>query len=63
MQEHALLARSLGVTQLIIAINKLDAVEWSKERFDAIVAKLSLFLTQAGFRYTIVSHHTACLKS
>lgn len=33
-QEHALLARSLGVTQLLVAINKLDAAEpaWSQVR-------------------------------
>lgn len=33
-KEHAIVARSLGVTQLIVAINKLDMVEWKEERFD-----------------------------
>jgi elongation factor 1 alpha-like protein len=28
-KEHAILARSLGVTQLIVVVNKLDLVEWS----------------------------------
>lgn len=27
-KEHAILARSLGVTQIIVAINKLDLVKW-----------------------------------
>ncbi|CAJ0893739.1 2930_t:CDS:10 [Entrophospora sp. SA101] len=50
-KEHALLARSLGVQQLVVAINKLDNVEWSKDRFDIIVSKLSQFLlSQVGFK-------------
>merc|ERR1712218_388841 len=50
-REHALLVRSLGVNQLVVAVNKLDTVEWSKERFDTISSKLKLFLTkQAGFK-------------
>ena len=43
--------RSLGVSQLIVAVNKLDTVQWSKERFDDIVLKLGKFLkTQVGFK-------------
>jgi len=49
-KEQALLARSLGVTQLGVAINKLDLVGWSKERFDQIVTKLGAFLKQSGFQ-------------
>nr|CAH7757422.1 unnamed protein product [Callosobruchus chinensis] len=49
-REHALLVRSLGVTQLAVVVNKLDNVSWSKNRFDEIVAKLKGFLKQAGFK-------------
>lgn len=49
-REHALLVRSLGVTQLAVAVNKLDTVSWSQERFNDIVQKLKAFLKQAGFR-------------
>lgn len=49
-REHALLVRSLGVTQLAVAINKLDTVSWSQERFNEIKDKLKAFLKQAGFR-------------
>lgn len=49
-KEHALLARSLGVQQMIIAVNKLDTMDWSQARFEEIVQKLGTFLTQAGFR-------------
>lgn len=54
-REHALLVRSLGVTQLAVAINKLDTVSWSKERFDEIVQKLKGFLKQAGFKESDVT--------
>ena len=43
-REHAVLVRSLGVNQLLVAVNKLDTVDWSQERFDFIVEKLKHFL-------------------
>uniref|UniRef100_A0A1B6DUA2 Tr-type G domain-containing protein n=2 Tax=Clastoptera arizonana TaxID=38151 RepID=A0A1B6DUA2_9HEMI len=49
-REHALLVRSLGVSQLCVAINKLDTVSWSETRFLEIAHKLNVFLKQAGFR-------------
>jgi elongation factor 1 alpha-like protein len=48
-KEHALLVRSMGVQRLIIAVNKLDTVFWSKDRFDEISQQVSAFLTNAGF--------------
>lgn len=40
-----------GVTQLVVAINKLDTVGWSQDRFDEIKVRLTTFLTRsAGFR-------------
>ncbi|OQR95724.1 translation elongation factor 1-alpha [Thraustotheca clavata] len=49
-KEHTLLVRSLGVTQMIVAVNKMDSVNWSKDRFDFIVETLSGFLQQSGFK-------------
>jgi small GTP-binding protein len=49
-KEHAILARSLGVQQLIVAVNKLDMTDWSEERFNEIVSKLGQYLVQVGFR-------------
>lgn len=49
-REHALLVRSLGVSQLAVAVNKLDTSSWSQERFYEISKKLRLFLKQAGFK-------------
>ncbi|XP_076170695.1 translation elongation factor EF-1alpha (GTPase) HBS1 isoform X1 [Ptiloglossa arizonensis] len=49
-REHALLLRSLGISQLAVVVNKLDTVDWSENRFNEIVDKLSVFLKQAGFK-------------
>ncbi|TFK43258.1 EF Tu GTP binding domain-containing protein [Crucibulum laeve] len=48
-REHLLLVRSLGVSQVIVAINKLDQVEWSRARYEEICALLRPFLVQTGF--------------
>ncbi|XP_060565439.1 HBS1-like protein isoform X3 [Ruditapes philippinarum] len=49
-REHALLARSLGVSQIIVAVNKMDTVGWDPARYDDVVRKLGQFLKQAGFK-------------
>ncbi|XP_056095844.1 HBS1-like protein isoform X2 [Rhinichthys klamathensis goyatoka] len=49
-REHGLLVRSLGVTQLAVAVNKMDQVNWQQERFQEIISKLGHFLKQAGFK-------------
>ncbi|XP_008112747.2 HBS1-like protein isoform X2 [Anolis carolinensis] len=55
-REHGLLVRSLGVTQLAVAVNKMDQVNWQQERFQEIVNKLGQFLKQAGFKESDVSY-------
>ena len=46
----------VGVSQLIVAVNKMDTVDWSKKRFDEISVKLGTFLKQAGFREKDVTY-------
>ncbi|AFZ81414.1 elongation factor Tu family member [Theileria equi strain WA] len=50
-REHALLAKTLGVSYLIVAINKMDepTCQWSEERYTTIVKKLKPFLKTCGF--------------
>lgn len=50
-REHSLLARTLGVRTLLVAINKMDdpTVNWDKKRYDEIVEKLNVFLATAGY--------------
>ena len=49
-REHSLLIRSMGVSRVIVAVNKLDTVDWSKERFDEITHQVTGFLTATGFQ-------------
>ena len=50
-REHAMLVKTAGVERLIVVINKMDesTVNWSKERFDECVSKLTHFLKGCGF--------------
>ncbi|KAI8165979.1 HBS1-like protein [Colletotrichum sp. SAR 10_70] len=49
-REHALLLRSLGVQRVIVAVNKLDMVGWSKDRFDEISEQVTGFMKGNGFQ-------------
>lgn len=54
-REHALLMRSMGVTRIIVAVNKLDTVDWDRTRFDAISQQMAGFLSATGFQMKNVS--------
>lgn len=54
-REHAILARSLGVTQLIVAVNKMDTVDWLETRYNDITKKLGQFLKQVGYKENDIS--------
>lgn len=49
-REHAQLIRSFGVDQVIVAVNKMDIVGYSKERFDLIKQQVGSFLRQCNFK-------------
>ncbi|CDH51795.1 elongation factor 1-alpha [Lichtheimia corymbifera JMRC:FSU:9682] len=48
-REHALLAFTLGVRQLIVAINKMDSTKYSEARYNEIVKEVSTFIKKIGF--------------
>ncbi|EUC41135.1 hypothetical protein COCMIDRAFT_106997 [Bipolaris oryzae ATCC 44560] len=48
-KEHIMIARSMGMQHIIIAVNKMDMVGWSKSRFDEIAKRMTAFLTEASF--------------
>ncbi|XP_008806647.1 HBS1-like protein isoform X3 [Phoenix dactylifera] len=54
-REHAQLIRSFGVEQIIVAVNKMDMVGYSKERFNFIKLQLSSFLRSRGFKDSSVT--------
>lgn len=50
-KEHIQLVRALGIGHILVAINKLDSVNWDKQVYDAIVKKLHDFITGPTVRY------------
>ncbi|RAQ99498.1 elongation factor 1-alpha [Stemphylium lycopersici] len=48
-KEHIMIARSMGMQHIIVAVNKMDTVGWSKTRFDEIAKRMTAFLTEASF--------------
>jgi len=50
-REHALLAYTLGVKQLIVAVNKMDdkSVNYGQARFDEIKKEVSQFIKKIGY--------------
>ncbi|KAM0698966.1 hypothetical protein Q7P36_001010 [Cladosporium allicinum] len=50
-REHAVLAKTQGINKLIVVVNKMDdpTVEWSKERYDECLLKLTQFLKGLGY--------------
>jgi elongation factor 1-alpha len=55
-REHALLAYTLGVRQLIVALNKMDTTTppFSADRYNEIVKETSNFIKKVGFDPTTV---------
>ncbi|MHB8371664.1 MAG: translation elongation factor EF-1 subunit alpha [Thermoplasmataceae archaeon] len=51
-REHAYLAKTLGVQQLIVALNKFDATQppYSEKRFTEVKGEVEKFLASIGFR-------------
>jgi elongation factor 1-alpha len=50
-REHALLAQTMGVKQMVVAVNKMDdtSVKYSQARFDEIKSELTIFLKKVGY--------------
>lgn len=49
-KEHIVLARSLGISRLVIAVNQMDSVGWARERFESIAAGLAPILANVGYK-------------
>mmetsp|Transcript_70554 Transcript_70554/g.147761 ORF Transcript_70554/g.147761 Transcript_70554/m.147761 type:complete len:649 (-) Transcript_70554:55-2001(-) len=57
-KEHLQLARSLGISQLVVAVNKLDTCGWDQNVFETIKGKLHAFIVgpECGFKESVVSY-------
>ncbi|MGE0792989.1 MAG: translation elongation factor EF-1 subunit alpha [Candidatus Woesearchaeota archaeon] len=49
-KEHVFLSRTLGVKQLIVAINKMDLQDHSEARYNAVKAEVSTLLKSVGYK-------------
>jgi elongation factor 1-alpha len=51
-KEHVFLAKTLGVNQIIIDINKMDATkpEWSEERYNVVKEEVGKLLRMVGYK-------------
>jgi len=48
-KEHVNLVKGLGVDKIVIGMNKLDLIDYSKERYDLITKLLLSYLIEIGF--------------
>ncbi len=54
-RRHTYIASLVGVPHVVLAVNKMDMVDYSQEKFDAIVADYRAFAAQLGL------HEVACI--
>jgi len=49
-REHALLAFTLGVKQMIVCMNKMDTVQFAESRYNEIKEEVSAYLKKVGYK-------------
>jgi elongation factor 1-alpha len=49
-KEHVYLSMTLGIRQLIIAVNKMDLVDYKEEKFNAVKDEVSTLIASIGFK-------------
>jgi elongation factor 1-alpha len=49
-QEHVFLARTLGIGELLVAVNKMDLVDYDENRYKEVVAEVKELLEQVRFQ-------------
>ena len=49
-KEHVFLARTLGVNQLVIYVNKMDMAKYSEARFNEVKEQVSALLKSVGYK-------------
>ena len=54
-KEHAILSWTLGINQLIVVINKMDAVGYKKEKYEETKGLVATMLKKLGFKLDTVT--------
>ncbi len=49
-KEHVFLSRTLGVDQLVVAVNKMDMVDYKESRFNEVVEEVTKLLRSVGYK-------------
>ncbi len=49
-REHIFLARTMGIDQMVVVINKMDTVNWDRNRYEEIKAQLTKLLRMLGYK-------------
>ena len=49
-KEHAFLAKVLGIKQMVVAINKMDAVNYEKDKYEETKLAMSTLLKNIGYK-------------
>jgi len=49
-KEHAFLMKVMGIGQLVVAINKMDAANYDQKRYEEVVAETKKLLSSIGFK-------------
>jgi len=55
-REHAFLAKVLGIGQVIVAINKMDAIAYDRVKFEDLKQQMGTFLKNIGFKAETVQY-------
>ncbi len=49
-KEHIFLSRTLGVNQLIVAVNKMDMVDYAEDKFNAVKEQVATLMKSVGIK-------------
>ncbi len=47
-RRHLAVAATIGIRHLVLAVNKMDLVDWSEDVFDGVVADVSAYVSRLG---------------
>jgi sulfate adenylyltransferase large subunit len=48
-RRHAAIASTLGIPRVVLAVNKMDLVDWAEDRFDELAEEFACFADPLGF--------------